>query len=64
MDYQAQGRYCFPALLPIALLSAKGVEQLVFGIADRKLRGAFVFAFCLLLGFVAGSSYVLFRSLL
>lgn len=62
-DLQAQGRYCFPALLPIAILSAKGVEKLVCGTVVRKIKGAVVIAACLLLGLVSEASYLYFRSL-
>ena len=62
-DYQAQGRYCFPALLPLALLSAKGIERIDNGIAVREVKGIIVFALCLLLGLVSESSYLFFRSL-
>ena len=62
-DYQAQGRYCFPALLPVALLSAKGVERIADGLVARKGRGVLVLALCLLLWLVTGSSYLVFRNL-
>jgi len=62
-DFQPQGRYCFPALLPIALLSAKGIEQIVDGTALRKIRGAVVFATGLLLGLVSEASYLFFLGL-
>lgn len=62
-DYQAQGRYCFPALLPIAILSAKGLVRLTSGNGIRKHHGVIVLALCLLLGLVSKSSYLLFRNL-
>ena len=61
-DCQPQGRYCFPALLPIALLSAKGMERLISGTALRKIQKAFVFALCLILGTVSGTAYMFFLS--
>lgn len=63
-DFEPQGRYCFPALLPIALLSAKGIERIDNGIAARRGKGVIAFALCLLLGLVSESSYLLFRSLI
>ena len=63
-DFEPQGRYCFPALLPIAMLSAKGIERIDDGIAVREVKGVIAFALCLLLGLVSGSSYIFFRSLL
>lgn len=62
-DFQAQGRYCFPALLPIALLTAKGIEHITSWIPAREIQGAIVFAFCLILGHVSWASYVFFTNL-
>lgn len=62
-DFQAQGRYCFPALLPLALLSAKGIERVVNGIALQQLNGALVFAIGLILGHVSLSSFLFFSNL-
>lgn len=60
-DCQSQGRYCFPALLPIALLAAKGIERILNGMVSRKLHGVLVFALCLLLGLVTEASYLSLR---
>ena len=63
-DFEPQGRYCFPALPPLALLTAKGIERIAGGIAARKYQGAIVSGLCLLLGFVSLSSFLFFRSLI
>ncbi len=60
-DFQPQGRYCLPALLPIAVLSAKGIEKIIYGVAARKIQGIVVFALCLLLGLVTEAAYLSFR---
>lgn len=62
-DYEPQGRYCFPALLPMALLSAKGLERIVNGTIARRIKYFVVFVVCLLLGLVSETSYLFFRNL-
>ena len=61
-DCQPQGRYCLPALLPIALLSAKGMERLISGTAPQRGQRVFVFALCLVLGIVSGTAHMFFLS--
>lgn len=63
MDFQAQGRYCFPALLPVALFAAKGFERIVDGAGGLKLRNIAVVAVCSLLGFAAMEAYFFFSGL-
>ena len=62
-DYEPQGRYCFPALPPMALMSAKGLERIVNGTIVRRIESFVVFAVCLLLGLVSETSYLFFRNL-
>lgn len=61
-DFQPQGRYCLPALLPVAVLTAKGVERIAQGVASRKIWCAIVFKSCLLLGLASMESYFFFLS--
>lgn len=60
-DFQPQGRYCFPALLPVAILSAKGIEKIVCGTIARRRKGVVVLGVGLLLGLVTETAYLVFH---
>lgn len=45
-DFQPQGRYCYPALIPLSFAVAKGYEYLLSKIKDRKYRCAVVALVC------------------
>ena len=63
-DFQPQGRYCVPALLPAALLAAKGVERLAVAVLPgRGTQRAVAFALCLAQALVALSAQLLFLDL-
>lgn len=45
-DFQAQGRYCYPALIPIALVISRGFEYLIGFIKEEKHRYLAIGAVC------------------
>jgi len=56
-DFQPQGRYCMPALLPIVLIVTKGLEGLFSKLKSEKSRIALVCLCCLSLTSVSLWSY-------
>ncbi len=58
-DYQAQGRYCYPAMVPIALLVAKGYETWIGLFKRREQQYAVTAALCMM--FIA-VSYTVFKT--
>lgn len=59
VDYQAQGRYLYPMLLPIALFTAKGLGWLIRRLSPAPAaRAAWVGAFC---GFSAAVAWLVYH---
>ena len=59
VDFQAQGRYCYPALPAIAYFVAKGFEFFTKKLLPRHQQYAFVGALCSVLAFIVVDMYIL-----